>query len=75
MAGFRSFFEHQVWSCILGAATVGVVGFAGRRIGGNRAGLIAAGLAAVLPTLWMPDGWVLSETMAIFATALVILAA
>jgi 4-amino-4-deoxy-L-arabinose transferase-like glycosyltransferase len=75
VAGFRSFFEHQVWSCILGAATVGVVGFAGRRIGGNRAGLIAAGLAAVLPTLWMPDGWVLSETMAIFATALVILAA
>lgn len=75
VAGFRSFFEHQVWSCILGAATVGVVGFAGRRIGGNRAGLIAAGLAAVLPTLWMPDGRVLSETMAIFATALVILAA
>jgi 4-amino-4-deoxy-L-arabinose transferase-like glycosyltransferase len=75
VAGFRSFFEHQVWSCFLGAATVGVVGFAGRRIGGNRAGLIAAGLAAVLPTLWMPDGWVLSETIAIFATALVILAA
>jgi 4-amino-4-deoxy-L-arabinose transferase-like glycosyltransferase len=75
LLGFRSFFEHQVWSCFLGAATIGVVGFAGRRIGGNRMGLVAAGLAAVFPTLWMPDGWVLSETMAIFATAVVILAA
>ena len=75
LVGLRSFFEHQVWSCFLGAATVGVVGLAGRRIAGPRAGLLAAGLAAVFPTMWMPDGWVLSETMAMFAVALVILAA
>jgi len=75
LVGLRTFFEHQVMSCILGAATVGVVGFAGRRIAGPRSGLAAAALAAVFPTMWMPDGWVLSETMAMFAVAVVILAA
>ncbi len=73
--GLRSFFQHQLWSCLLGAATVGVIGFAGRRIAGPAAGLGAAVLAAVFPTMWMPDGWVLSETMAMFAVAVVILAA
>ena len=75
LVGLRTFFEHQVWACFLGAATVGVVGLTGRRIGGPRAGLAGAGLAAVFPTMWMPDGWVLSETMAMFAVAVVILAA
>lgn len=73
--GLRTLFEHQVWSCFLGAATVALVGFIGRRIAGGRAGLVAAGLAAVFPNLWMPDGWVMSETTAIFATVLVIAAA
>jgi 4-amino-4-deoxy-L-arabinose transferase-like glycosyltransferase len=73
--GLRTYLEHQVWSCFMGAATVALMGFAGRRIGGNRAGLVAAGLAAVFPNLWMPDGWVMSETMAIFATVVVIIAA
>jgi 4-amino-4-deoxy-L-arabinose transferase-like glycosyltransferase len=73
--GLRSFFEHQVWSCFLGAATVVLVGFTGRRIAGPTAGLVAAALAAVFPLMWMPDGWMLSETMAMFAVAVVILAA
>lgn len=72
--GFRTFFEHQVWSCLLGAATVALVGMAGRRVAGPTAGLVAAALAAVFPLMWMPDGWVLSETMAMFAVALVIVA-
>jgi 4-amino-4-deoxy-L-arabinose transferase-like glycosyltransferase len=75
LLGLRTFLAHQVWSCFLGAATVGLVGLAGRRIAGPRAGLVAAALAAVFPTMWMPDGWVLSETMAMFSVALVILAA
>jgi hypothetical protein len=75
LVGFRSFFEHQVMSCVLGAGTVGLLGFAGRRIGGPSAGLAAAALAAVFPIMWMGDGWVLSETMAMFAVTLVIIAA
>jgi 4-amino-4-deoxy-L-arabinose transferase-like glycosyltransferase len=75
LLGLRSFFAHQVWSCFLGMATVVVVGLTGRRIAGPQAGLVAAVLAAVFPAMWMPDGWVMSETMAIFSVALVILAA
>jgi 4-amino-4-deoxy-L-arabinose transferase-like glycosyltransferase len=75
LLGLRTFLAHQVWSCFLGAATVGLVGLAGRRIAGPRVGLGAAALAAIFPTMWMPDGWVLSETMAMFSVALVILAA
>lgn len=75
LVGLRTFFEHQIMSCVMGAATVGLLGFAGRRIGGPRVGLAAAVLAAVFPTLWMPDGWVLSETMAMFAVSVVIVAA
>jgi Dolichyl-phosphate-mannose-protein mannosyltransferase len=75
LLGLRTFFEHQLWSCFLGAATVGMIGFAGREIGGKRCGLAAAGLAAVFPAIWVPDGLVLSETMAVFATTTVILAA
>lgn len=55
-----------LWSCVLGAATVFLAGLAGREIGGARLGLIAAGVAAVYPGLWIHDGALLAETMAIF---------
>lgn len=71
--GLRSFLDHQLWSCLLGTATVVVVGLAGRRIAGDRAGLIAAAIAAVYPNLWLWDGLVLSETMGMFVAALVVL--
>ena len=35
----------------------------GRRVAGDRAGLIAAGLAAVYPQLWINDGMLISESM------------
>lgn len=66
---------HMLWSCVLGAATVVLCGLAGRRVGGARAGLVAAGVAAVYPNLWLHDGQLMSETMAIFAVALVLVAA
>jgi hypothetical protein len=75
LVGLRTFFEHQVMSCALGAGTVCLLGFAGRRIGGPRVGLAAAALSAVFPTMWMPDSRVLSETMAMFVVAVVIVAA
>ena len=45
-----------------------------RRLGGNAAGLVAAGLAAVYPQMWINDGMLLSETMAIFMTAVALYA-
>jgi 4-amino-4-deoxy-L-arabinose transferase-like glycosyltransferase len=64
---------HMVWSCVLGAGTVAVCGLAGRAIAGARVGLIAAVLAAIYPNLWVHDGMLLSETAAIFTTAVLIL--
>ena len=66
--GLRSVLQQRLASCLLGAATVAVLGLLGRRLGGERAGLLAAGLAAVYPQLWLNDGQLLSESI----TALVI---
>jgi hypothetical protein len=62
-------------TALLGVATVVVVGLAARRVAGNRAGLIAAGLAAIYPNLWINDVLLFSESMYALAIALVLLAA
>jgi 4-amino-4-deoxy-L-arabinose transferase-like glycosyltransferase len=64
---------HMLWSCLPGAGAVALVGLAGRYVAGERAGLIAAGVAAVYPNMWMHDGMLLAETMSIFTVALVLL--
>jgi 4-amino-4-deoxy-L-arabinose transferase-like glycosyltransferase len=66
---------HMLWSCLLGAGTIVVVGLAGREISGARVGLLAAGLAAIYPNIWSHDGFLQSETMAILAASAAILLA
>jgi 4-amino-4-deoxy-L-arabinose transferase-like glycosyltransferase len=56
-----------------GAGVVLLIGLIGRAVAGDRAGLLAAGLAAVYPNLWINDGLVMSETLATLAVALAIL--
>ena len=73
--GFTDFLAHQVFSCLLGALSVVVVGLAGRRIAGRAAGLVAAGIAALYPGMWLNDALVMSETPGILTCALLILAA
>ena len=74
LVGLRSALWHRLASCVLGAATVGLVGLMGRRLAGDRAGLIAAVLAAAYPHLWLNDAALLSETAAAFAVVLAMLA-
>ncbi len=66
---------HMLWSAGLGTATVAVAGLVGRAVAGNRTGLIAAVIVAISPNLWVYDGALLSETMAIFVATLVLLLA
>jgi 4-amino-4-deoxy-L-arabinose transferase-like glycosyltransferase len=73
--GMKSVLTHLLWSCLLGAATVWLVGLLGRAVGGARVGVIAAVIAAVYPNLWAPDGMLEAETLSMFAvTATMLLA-
>jgi len=74
LIGLKSALWHRLVSCLLGAATVGLIGYLGRRLAGDRAGLIAALLAAAYPHLWLNDAALLSETAAAFAVVLTMLA-
>jgi len=54
---------HRLASCLLGTATVAVVGIVGRKLGGARVGLVAAAIAAVYPNLWINDALLMSESL------------
>jgi hypothetical protein len=73
--GLDSDTVHRATGSIFGAATVVLVGLLGRRVGGDRVGLVAAALAAVYPLLVTTDGAVLSETLYLPLVALALLAA
>jgi 4-amino-4-deoxy-L-arabinose transferase-like glycosyltransferase len=68
-----SVLEHRLTMAVLGAVAVVVIGYLGRAVAGPRVGLLAAGLAAVYPNLWLNDGVIMSETLATLGTALVLL--
>jgi hypothetical protein len=55
--------EHRYTMVVLGTVLVGLVGLLGRRVGGETVGLVAAGIAAITPNLWVNDGLVMSETL------------
>jgi 4-amino-4-deoxy-L-arabinose transferase-like glycosyltransferase len=59
---------------VLGAGVVLGVGLLGRSVAGPRVGLVAAALAAVAPNFWIPNGIIMSETLAMLFMALILLA-
>jgi 4-amino-4-deoxy-L-arabinose transferase-like glycosyltransferase len=75
LLGFKTILGHQLVGCLVGAGTVALIGLTGRRVAGDRAGLIAAGIAAVYPALWLNDATLMSESLALFCGTLAILAA
>lgn len=75
LLGMKSVLTHLLWSCLLGAGTVWLVGLTGRAVAGARVGIIAAVLAAVYPNIWAPDGQLQAETMSMFTTVLIVLLA
>jgi 4-amino-4-deoxy-L-arabinose transferase-like glycosyltransferase len=66
---------HRLASGVLGTATIVVVALLARRLAGNAAGIVAAAVVALYPQMWINDGMILSETMAIFMTAVALTAA
>jgi 4-amino-4-deoxy-L-arabinose transferase-like glycosyltransferase len=59
----------------LGLAVVVLIGLLGRALVDERVGLIAAGIAAISPNLWMNDGLIMSETIATLLTVIALLLA
>ena len=73
--GMKSVLAHLLWSCLLGTATVWLVGLLGRAVGGARIGIVAAVIAAVYPNMWAPDGMLEAETLSMFAATATLLLA
>lgn len=65
---------QRLVTVVTGLATVAVLGLVGRRLGGAAVGAAAAGLAALYPNLWLNDGLIMSESVAVLAVSLWILA-
>jgi 4-amino-4-deoxy-L-arabinose transferase-like glycosyltransferase len=60
---------QRITTTLLGITSVVLVAFVGRRVGGERVGLVAGLLAAVYPNMWLSDGLVMSESLAIVIVA------
>jgi 4-amino-4-deoxy-L-arabinose transferase-like glycosyltransferase len=61
--GADSYRAHQVVAAALGTGTVAIAGLIGRRLGGDRLGLLAAAAAAVYLPLAINDSFVMSESL------------
>ena len=55
--------EERYFMALLGTLLVALIGLLGRRLGGDRVGIVAAVIAAVYPNLWINDGLIMSETI------------
>jgi 4-amino-4-deoxy-L-arabinose transferase-like glycosyltransferase len=54
---------HKLVGCGVGALVIAATGVLGRRVGGERLGLVAAALAATYPVLITADGALMSEAL------------
>jgi 4-amino-4-deoxy-L-arabinose transferase-like glycosyltransferase len=80
--GGGTLLAHRIASCVLGSCAVVLIGLLGRRIGserigssGERAGLLAASIAAIYPPLVTADGLVMSEPLFVLTVAAALLLA
>jgi 4-amino-4-deoxy-L-arabinose transferase-like glycosyltransferase len=73
--GADGFLSQKLLLGLVGTATVVLIGLLGRRVAGDRAGLIAATVAAVYPLLWLVDGSLMSESLyGVFVVAVLLAA-
>lgn len=66
LVGLDTVTDHLFAGVVLGVASIAMAGLAGRRIAGDRVGLIAAALVAVSPNVWRYDGSLMSEVAVVF---------
>lgn len=73
--GLQTATEQRLVLSLVGATGIVLLGLVGLRLGGRRAGLLAAGIGAAYPVLWVNDGMLMAESIAVPLTALTILMA
>lgn len=72
LAGVEDFDLLRALAVVLGAATIVLSGLVARRLAGDRAGLLAAGLVAVHPMVWINDVVLMSEGLYAVVVPLVV---
>jgi 4-amino-4-deoxy-L-arabinose transferase-like glycosyltransferase len=65
---------QRLFQTLIGAAAVVVIGLLARRLAGDTAGLVAAGIAALYPNLWVNDALTMSESVSTLCVATLLLA-
>jgi hypothetical protein len=75
LLGGDSLQAHRILSCVIGAFAVLLIGFLARTLGGRRAGLIAAAIAALYPPFVTADALVMSEPLFTLTVAAALLVA
>lgn len=75
LLGIRSFLGHMIVTSCLGGITIWVMAEAARMMGGARAGLVAAAIAAVYPYQLINDSRVMSESLTATMVALILVVA
>ena len=73
--GITGLHVQMLLTAMVGTGTIVVLALLGRRIGGNRLGILVAFGAAIYPNLWINDGMLMSETFFVFFIALGLLCA
>lgn len=63
---------QRITTTLLGIAAIIAIAVTARRLAGERAGLVAGLLAAAYPNIWLSDGLVMSESLAILLVAVVL---
>jgi hypothetical protein len=64
---------HRLVMAVVGSVSIALVGLLGREVAGPGVGVVAAGTAAVYPNLWVNDGHVMSESLAVLAVVAALL--
>lgn len=73
LVGLRTVLDHRLMCAVLDTGTIVLVALVARRLAGDEAGLAAAGLAAVSPTLLLADAALMSEALFALLIAAVLL--
>ena len=67
--GITALHTQMLLTACVGVGSIVLIALLGRRLGGNRVGILAALAAAIYPNLWINDGMLMSETLFVFFIA------